>query len=345
MKKKISLILAILMLVSLMAACGNQTNTPTPTASAAATATPEAADPAVTLIYAGEETEASTRGQMMTKFAELVSEVSEGNITIEVHLDGTLGTARESLEAMQSAGDVDMVCTVEPLSYWTDVVNVLSVPYLFDDEDHVDAFMASDAGDEFCQAMLDAANVRVLTYAPTDPRVVTSNREITCLADMQGMTIRVPETATGPIAFEAMGCKVTTMAFSELYTALQQGVIEAQENPLAFMMTNSFFEVQKYVALTNHSVTLPFLFISEATWETLTENQQNILLACADEARLYEKQLRADMEAEVLAFLDEKGTVIHEVNIDEFRDAVSAIYPELSDTVQYWIERIQSVER
>ena len=345
MKKVIALLLAAIMMIGMLTACGSaKTSAPETAAAPAETTTETVEDPPVTLIYAGEESATNTRGMMMEKFAELVAEKSNGNITVEIHLDGTLGTARECLEAMQTAGDVDMVCTVEPLSYWTDVVNVLSVPYVFDDEDHVDAFMASDAGAEFCQAILDAANVRVLTYAPTDPRVVTSNREITCLADMQGMTIRVPETATGPIAFEAMGCKVTTMAFSELYTALQQGVIEAQENPLNFMMTNSFYEVQKYVAITNHSVTLPFLFISEATWKTLTENQQNILLECADEARLYEKQLRADMESEVYAFLEEKGTVIHEVDIQEFRDAVSAIYPTLSDTVQYWIAQIQAVK-
>lgn len=336
MKKLVALMLATVMLT------GCSTSKPASASGVSSSGTKQ--DETITLIYAGEESATNTRGMMMEKFAELVSEKSDGTIEIDVYLDGKLGTAREALEAMQTVGDVDLVCTVEPLSYWTDVVNVLSVPYVFDDEDHVDAFMNSEAGEEFCKAMLDAANVHVLTYAPTDPRVVTSNREITCLADMKGMTIRVPETATGPIAFEAMGCKVTTMAFSELFSALQQGVIEAQENPLNFMVTNSFYEVQDYVAVTNHSVTLPFLFISEATWQTLNEEQQGILLEAADEARLYEKQLRADMEQEVLDTLKTKGTVIHEVNREEFKEAVQAIYPELSDTVQYWIEKIQNVE-
>lgn len=353
MKRAVVLLMSFSLLTSLLlSGCNsspssntnNNSNPPSNNSAASSAPTPSAEDPAVTLIYSGEESASNTRGMMMEKFAELVSKKSKGNITIDVYLDGKLGTAREALEAMQTAGDVDLVCTVEPLSYWTDVVNVLSVPYVFDDEDHVDAFMNSEAGQEFCQAMLDAANVRVLTYAPTDPRVVTSNREITCLADMQGMTIRVPETATGPIAFEAMGCKVTTMAFSELFSALQQGVIEAQENPLNFMVTNSFYEVQKYVAVTNHSVTLPFLFISEASWNKLTENQQNILLEAAEESRLYEKQLRADMEQEVLETLDKNGIVIHEVDRDEFKNAVQTIYPKLSETVQYWIEKIQAVE-
>lgn len=352
MKKAVALLMSFSLVTSLLlSGCnsspspGTNTNPGTSSGNSSVSSTPAPSTEApVTLIYSGEESASNTRGMMMKKFAELVSEKSNGNLTIDVYLDGKLGTAREALEAMQTAGDVDLVCTVEPLSYWTDVVNVLSVPYVFDDEDHVDAFMNSEAGEEFCQAMLDAANVRVLTYAPTDPRVVTSNREITCLADMQGMTIRVPETATGPIAFEAMGCKVTTMAFSELFSALQQGVIEAQENPLNFMVTNSFYEVQKYVAVTNHSVTLPFLFISEASWNKLTENQQNILLEAAEESRLYEKQLRADMEQEVLDTLDKNGIVIHEVNRDEFKQAVQTIYPQLSETVQYWIEKIQAVE-
>ena len=142
-----------------------------------------------------------------------------------------------------------------------------------------------------------------------------------------------------------MGCKVTTMAFSELYTALQQGVIEAEENPLNFMMTNSFYEVQKYVALTNHSITLPFLFISEATWETLTVISRTFFLSAPTNPVCMRSSCAPDMEDEVNAFLAEKGTVIHEVDIDEFKNAVESIYPTLSDTVQYWIEKIQSVER
>ena len=122
-------------------------------------------------------------------------------------------------------------------------------------------------------------------------------------------------------------------------------MIEAQENPLDFMMTNSFYEVQKYVARTDHSITLPFLFISEASWQKLNADQQALLTTCADEARLYEKQLRADIVKETESFLAEKGTVIHDVDRAEFSEAVAKVYPTYSENTQMWIEKIQALPR
>ncbi len=303
-----------------------------------------AADPAVTLIYSEESPEATTRARAMKKFIELVAEKSEGSITIEGYYSGSLGPAREALEAMQTGGTVDIVVTIEPLSYWCEDVNVLSVPFLFKDEDHVDAFIKSSVGEEFMNTMRETGGVRALTYMPTDARVITANKPLRTLDDLKGLVIRVPETLTGPLAFEAMGCKVTTMAFSEVFSALQQRVIEAQENPLVFMMTSSFYEVQSHASLTNHSITVPFVFISEATYAKLTPNQQKILYECAEQTRLYEKEIRLELLEEAKTFLKDKGTVIIEdPDREGMAKAVASAYPNYPEVIRTWIQKIQAV--
>lgn len=354
MKKSSALILSMLLI--LLAGCGASSTgsapasgaapaqSGPPASAAAPSAESEAAEPPAVLIYADESAEATTRAQAVKEYARMVSEKSSGGITIETYFAGTLGTARESLEAMQVGGTVDMTITIEPLSYWLEDVNVLSVPYLFDSEDHVDAFIKSDVGKDFIQTMLDKGSVRALTYMPTDARVITSNKPIYGLNELKGLVIRVPETSTGPLAFEAMGCKVTTMPFSELFSALQQGVVEAQENPLVFMVTQSLYDVQSHASLTNHSITVPFLFVSEASYQKLPPHQQQILYDCAEEARLFEKEIRAELLASAVDTLKEKGiTIVEEPDREEIAAAVSTAYAKYDPIIQEWIGRIQSV--
>jgi tripartite ATP-independent transporter DctP family solute receptor len=143
--------------------------------------------------------------------------------------------------------------------------------------------------------------------------ITNNNKPINTLEDIKNMKIRVPQTEASIEGFKALGAAPTPMAFSEVYMALQQKVVDGQENPLSVIVSSKFNEVQKYLSLTNHQLFIQVLSISEKTWKKLSPEQQKILMECAKEAQDYEREIAAKEETELINTLKEKGMQINEV--------------------------------
>ena len=207
-----------------------------------------------------------------------------------------------------------------------------------------DAVLNGEVGAELDELMLQAG-VRNLGAVKRGPRNITSNKEILSPADLQGFIIRTPESKMTMAAFEAMGAKPTPMAFSEIFTSLQQGVIHGQENPLANIYDASLYEVQDYVIETEHLRAWVYFAISEKRFSSFSPAAQELITECASEAIAYEHELFLEDEANLKSVLEEKGMTFVEVDQTPFKEkAVEGVLAVLSDKQKAIYEKMVAAD-
>jgi TRAP-type C4-dicarboxylate transport system substrate-binding protein len=189
------------------------------------------------------------------------------------------------------------------------------------------------------------AGLRSLGAIKRGPRNITSNKEIHTPDDLKGFIIRTPESKMTMAAFEAMGAKPTPMAFSEIFTSLQQGVINGQENPLANIYDGSLYEVQKYVIETEHLRAWVYFAISEARFSSFSPAAQEMISECATEAIAYEHELFLEEEAQLKQTLEDKGMTFIEVDQDLFKEkAVAGVLEVLTDRQKAIYEKMVAAD-
>jgi tripartite ATP-independent transporter DctP family solute receptor len=257
------------------------------------------------------------------KFKELVEKNSNGSITVNLSGDSLLGGEQDLWEGMQ-LGSVDMAVTgVGPISFFTPQYAGVQMYYAIRDQDHLDKVFNGDIGDEIADALLQAKGGRILGWWHRGARHVTANKAIRVPADLKGLKIRVPEGRTYLEAWQALGASPTPMALGELFTALQQGVVDAQENPLSIIDTSHYDEVQSTVSLTQHQIA-PYLFaISDQVWTSLSAAQQKAVQKAAADAGDYEKQIVDDSEGTFRDDLKQRGmTIVEDVDRDAFSEVM-----------------------
>jgi len=262
----------------------------------------------------------------LEKFSELVAQKSNGAITIDVFANSQLGNERDMVEGLQ-IGTLEMcLVSTAPLSGFTNQFLVYDMPYIFTDTKTARACVDSEIG----QKMLDSLSVqgvKGLVYFENGFRNVTnSKRPINHPGDLNGLKIRTMENKIQMETFSAMGADPTPMAFGELFTALQQKTIDAQENPLAIIDTSKFYEVQKYLSMTEHFYAPAPLLMSMTFWDNLSPEYQQVILDSAIEAREYERGLLDEMNVKLLSEMTNRGMLLNDVNKAEFRQAVQPVY-------------------
>lgn len=264
------------------------------------------------------------------KFAELVKEKTNGEIDVEVYASSMLGNDRDLIEGMQ-IGSVDFALPAGVLSNFYSPYAILELPYLFRDKQHLENVLYGDVGDELKQSLLDNAEVRGLEFWMRTPRELTANKKIETPSDLRGLKIRVPEIPASIAAWEAMGATPTPMAFGEVYSSLQTGVIDAQENPVAFTASSKIQEVQKYMMMTDHVYGYVMLAMSEVTYQRLNEFQRQVVEEAAKEATEYENQLVFEQEEQIINQLKEFGTEFVEVEKGPFEAAAKSVHERFAN--------------
>jgi len=274
--------------------------------------------------------EADAWHQGATKFAELVKEKSGGTVEIEVFPSSTLGNDRDLIEGMQ-LGSVDFALVAGVLSNFHQPMSILELPYLFRDQAHLEKVLYGEVGTQLKQELLDNAQIRGLEFWVRGPRELTANRAINTVEDLNGLKIRVPEIPASIAAWEAMGATPTPMAFGEVYSSLQTGVIDAQENPLAFIDSNKLLEVQDYVMLTNHVYGYVLLTMSDMTYQKLNEEQRKAVEEAAKEATEFENNLVAEQETQLVQKFKDNGTQVIEVDTAPFMEKAKTVHAEFAE--------------
>lgn len=257
------------------------------------------------------------------KFAALVTERSGGGIAVTAYTGTQLGGEKDLIDSLRS-GSLEMVhagVTGYP------ALDALWAPFLFRDADHLMKFTESDIAGKFGDSMAADWGVRVIGWSYLPPRIITNSKHpIEKMADLKGLKIRTPQIPIMVDAFRAMGASPTPMAWPEVYTSLQMGVIDGQENPLQQALDAKLYEVQKYLTVTNHVLIPRFLLIREAIWQDLSPEQQEILTTAWKEAA---DEARAKLEAGDADYLKNLGDVGMEITefkeMDAMRTAVREV--------------------
>ncbi len=274
------------------------------------------------------------------KFAEEVSALTDGRVAVEVYPNETLGKEMDVINGMQ-LGTADMTITGESLQNWAPMAALLAVPYGYSSLEQMDEVASGELGDRIEAQIIEAVGIRPIAYFARGPRNLTSNHPITNLEELAGLKMRVPNVPLFLNTWQALGANPTPMAFSEVFTSLQNGTIDAQENPLALIKSANFNEVQGYVNKTEHVRSWIYLTISEMAWEKLSEEDQAAVMEAAATAQAYERELFNAQEAELVAELESLGMEFVEVDGAAFAAAAKdAVLSSVSDEIRPEVEAL-----
>ena len=261
------------------------------------------------------------------KFAELVDKKSAGKIKVQVFSDGQIGGEKDMLQGMQM-GTVDMaVLGTGTIAVVDPKINVLALPYLFRDRDHLNKILSGPIGAEIMEATRKTTSVKTLSYWERGPRHVTNSKKpINIPDDVKGLKLRTPPEELPMAIWRAMGAGPTPMAFGELFTALQQKVVDGQENPLALIASSKFSEVQPYLALTYHTWAPAAFVISDKKFSQMSPENQKILQEAAKETTAYQNELVQKNEEQLVKDLEKAGMKISRPDLKLFRDATKDVH-------------------
>jgi tripartite ATP-independent transporter DctP family solute receptor len=259
----------------------------------------------------------------LERSAQAIKEATKGRITLKFYPSAQLGNERQMQESL-TTGTLEM--TITGLANLYDPAFALfDFPFLYDNRTQIKHVMYSDLMKNMGQGLIKKG-LRIIGLMEVGFRDVTSNKPINTPADLKGFKIRTPESPAQIECFKAMGAMPTPMSFSELYGALQQGVVDGQENPLENIYNAKLYEVQKYVNLTKHIYNFAYVFISEKFWKTLSPEDQKLIASEVKKGCLWQIDYLKGKEADYADQLKAKGMTFVEVDRNLFREAAMGAY-------------------
>ncbi|MEM9261274.1 MAG: TRAP transporter substrate-binding protein [Bacteroidota bacterium] len=269
-----------------------------------------------------------------TYFGQILEERSEGRMVLKTYPSEQLAKEIEAIRMIRE-GVIDMTTTSALLSNWTEIMTFCEMPFLMDSMEEVDQMLNGPVGARIRAEMVEKTGLRPVGYFQAGARHLTSNRPIRHPDDLAGLVIRIPNIPAFVTAWDALGAKTTPIAFSEVFTSLQQGVINAQENPLPLTKMAAMYEVQQYVNLTSHVFGWTYPVIGEQQFQRLPADLRTIFLECARDMQVYERQLFQENAIKTRAELEAKGMIFVEVDRAAFVEKHGdAIYRTLSPEMQ-----------
>ncbi|WP_282775326.1 TRAP transporter substrate-binding protein [Phaeodactylibacter xiamenensis] len=282
----------------------------------------------------------------MVYFAEQVAERSNGQMRIDIYPSGQLGSERQCLELLQ-IGSLGMTkVSAAVLENFAPRMKVLGLPYLFRDDEHAWAVLNGPIGKGL---LLEAQNYwlrGVCFYDAGSRSFYTKDRPINSPDDLDGLKVRVMNSQTAMQMVKALGGAPTPISFGELYTALQQGVVDGAENNPPSFYTSRHYEVCKYYSIDEHSTVPDVMLIGTNTWERLTAQEQTWLQEAADASVEYQRKVWAASEQEALDAVKAAGVQINYPDKSPFAARVEDIYERYKDDAEIYelIQQIQAVQ-
>ncbi|WP_431803772.1 DctP family TRAP transporter solute-binding subunit [Halobacillus andaensis] len=253
------------------------------------------------------------------KFAELVDEKTDGELQIDIYPNEELGSETEVLDGIE-AGTADMTITGETMENWAPEAALMATPYAFNNEEHLQKVVEGDIGSDIEEAIKEEVGVTPLYYHTRAPRNLTSNEKIETPDDLEGFKMRVPNVPLFMDAWEEAGARPQAMDFSEVFTGLQQGVIDGQENPVDLIQSAGLSEVQDNVNVTEHVYSWIYVVVGNDQFEELDEDTQTAVQEAAQEAQEYGKELYDTETEEIEEELKEEGMEFVEVDQEAFAE-------------------------
>ena len=340
MKKFIALLLAGAMMTGLVACGGGAASSAAPAESAAASteaaapaesAAPAASGDVVTLKFACDDTTTSSYYLGIVEFEKEVEEKSGGSIQVDVYGDAALGNATDTIEGMQ-LGTIECVfASTAAVSQFVPECYYVDAPFIFRDADHAHAVVDGEIGKIVDDSALNNQGIRVLGWMDTGFRNIYSSKPIRSIDELKGLKIRTMQSDLHTATFEALGCLPTPMSSSEVYSGLSQGTIDAAENAYSYVLNQSLYEVAPYIINTGHFYAFCLIMMSEKVFQSLTPEQQEIVLTAADNCVAYQRELIAKQNSDAVAALEEKGVEFIDIDRDALREMCQSVYEKYAD--------------
>ena len=267
----------------------------------------------------------------MKKTAETVAQKTNNRIQIQVFPSAQLGTGKDMIEAVVFGSQAMATEGAAMFSQWSPRLSIMEAPYIFRDVDHMYKVMKGPIGQEMQDELVTKRGLRSLGVLYYGVRQLTANKPVTKPEDVKGMKLRVPEVPLYLEMARAWGANPTPMAFAELYLALKQGTVDAQENPIPTINSGKFYEVQKYLVLTGHIMVPQFHAISDKLWKSLSTADQKILQDAVDEGITFSNEMLIKQEQSLVDEFKKKGMQVITPDVEAFRKASMAAIPKLEE--------------
>ena len=279
-------------------------------------------------------------------FTQCVDATSGGAWTVNAFWSSALGDDLQSAQSLRS-GTLEMVISsTSPLVAIEPALGVFDLPFLVANEQEADALLDGDFGQYISDMMPDNGLVNLSYWENGFRNLSNSVRPVESLEDFQGMRVRVMQNNIFLDTFQTMGANATPMAFGEVFTALETGAIDAQENPYVTIDTSRFYEVQDYVSNTRHAYTPFMVLFSGPIFNTLSEEEQQMLFDCAAEGQVVQREASRSLSEQSLQRIIDAGLEVNDISeeaMGEIREAVAGVYERHAETIgQEVIDRVNA---
>lgn len=260
------------------------------------------------------------------KFAELVAEYTGGAITVDVFPGGQLGQETEVIQNVQQ-GIIELTLIGhDPLAQFAPITTILSLPYLFDDHEQAFALLEGQLGDEI-EGQLSSRNLVVLGWGNNGARVYTNNRRpLETPEDFRGLKFRSPQNPVNLAVTEALGGIAVAIPYGEVYTALQQGTIDGQENAVINIYPANLQEVQSFMSMTHHLLSFTVLVANKGWLEGLAADQRAAVERAADEAMAFQRAHVVTLTDDLVARMEAAGVAVTWPDLEPFRAATQPVH-------------------
>ncbi|WMS43500.1 TRAP transporter substrate-binding protein [Acuticoccus sp. MNP-M23] len=272
-----------------------------------------------------KEGEAQYEGAV--EFKRVVEEGSDHTVTI--FPANQLGTPREMI-AQLALGTTQVMASGDP---GIKEIEYLALPYLMKDMANYEAVIGSDVGAAWNDKLINERQIRLLGFMPRNPRQISANKPINAMADLEGLKLRAPERDYYVKSLAALGANPTPMAFKEVYTALQTGVVDGQENPIETIYAQKFYEVQKGVAMVDYIVKPAYVMVGESFWSGLSDDDKALLQEANDASTTRVLELLPEQQKQYIADMEAAGVAITYPDKAEWVEATQAVRDELGTEV------------
>ncbi|MGO1058562.1 TRAP transporter substrate-binding protein DctP [Planococcus sp. FY231025] len=347
---KIILTLFVMMMILVLAACGGSNETTSTSAGGDSENKAGAAEAQEKVVLKFGELNPDTHivTKSIYEFGRLIDEKTDGRITVEVFPSGQLGDQQTMIQSLQM-GALDLYRT-NP-SYLSDLgmakMNVLHLPFLFRDVDHAWNVIDSPVGQEFLDVINDSGQQMIgLGYLAESPRnFFFRDQPVTKLEDMKGLKLRVPPSQMYLDIVQSFGASPTPIAFSELYSALQTGIVDGAEQPIAGYDANNYQEVAPYYTMNGHELAPSVILVSELTWNSLSEEDQKLMKETMKETEDFMHKLGKEEDENSLKAMEEAGVTISELeDREKWVEVVKPLYEKYGADYLDVIEEIQATQ-
>ena len=294
-------------------------------------------------------TPATPTDQRSIALAEVFGPAVAGFATYQPHYNSSLFKQGTELEAIARNNLEMSITSSQELATIIPAWSIFTAGYLMRDAEHQKKVFASDIGKEMYKLAEDKLRVKLLSVMYLGRRQLNlrTEKEIRTPADLAGVKLRMPNTEAWLFLGQALGANPLPLAFTEIYTALQTGAIDGQDNPLPSNRDSKFHEVTKQIVLTSHLVDMNFIAFSKRVWDGLKPEQQQIVQKAADDAAELGRKRQLALEAELEGFFKEKGLKVYTPDVESFRTRVQKMYLE-SKYAKDWppgmIDRINAIK-